>query len=100
MTCHVDEKKQNEVYSTCVIEFGKPEDCSHAKNKSTPLECEFWKPKTIKKRDFVHELECIASHLYPSVKGEAAQDAAYYIKQLLTEIQDLRREIKCLQKNS
>jgi len=93
MTCHVDEKQTKEVYSNCVLEYGKPEDCSHAKNKKTPRECEFWNTKEIKKRDFVVELEALASHLYPSVRGEAAQDAANHIRQLLTEIQSLNRVI-------
>lgn len=93
MTCHVDENETKEVYSSCVLEYRKPEDCSNSKNKKSPRECEFWKQKEIKKRDFVVELEALASHLYPSVRGEVAQDAANHIRQLLTEIQSLNRVI-------
>ena len=91
MTCHVDEKQTKEVYANCVLEYDKPEDCSHAKKIKSPKQCEFWKPKEIKRRDFVIELEALASSLYPSVMGEVAQDAANYIRQLLTEIQSLER---------
>lgn len=94
MSCHVDEKQTKEIYANCVLSYGKPDDCSHAKNKKSPKECEFWKPKEIKRRDFVSELEALASSLYPSVRGEVAQDAAYYIRQLLTDIQSLERIVK------
>ncbi len=101
MTCHVDEKKLKEVYSNCVIEYGKQEDCTHAAGRTKPNQCQYWQPKTVTRvRDFKHELHAIASHLYPSVMGEAAQDAAYYISQLETQIEDLKRELKKCQENT
>ena len=97
LTCHVDEKKLKEVYSSCVIEYGKYEDCTYAKGRTKPEQCQYWKPRTIPRvRDFNHELHAIASHLYPSVMGESAQDAAYHIAHLETKIQDLERELKSI----
>lgn len=42
MVCVVDKKVLNEVYPSCVLDYGKPEDCSMAEGKTTRDQCEFW----------------------------------------------------------
>ena len=44
MGCTVDKNQTNEVYPSCVIDYGKPEDCLKAKGFIAKEECAFWIP--------------------------------------------------------
>ena len=42
MGCIVDKEETNEVYSSCVLDYKKPEDCTKAAGLTKREECIFW----------------------------------------------------------
>lgn len=41
MTCHVD-IKIGEIYQSCCLDYGKPEDCTLAKSIQSKHQCKHW----------------------------------------------------------
>jgi len=46
MSCIVDKKETGEVYTSCVLDYGKPDDCGEAvslqKQGKSKRQCKYW----------------------------------------------------------